>query len=44
MKNETLEIVDDSKLLGTIISSDLSWNKNTEEIVKKANQRMRMLH
>ena len=44
MKNETLEIVEDAKLLGTIISSDLSWNKNTEEIVKKANQRMRMLH
>ena len=32
MKNETLEIVEDAKLLGTIISSDLSWNKNTEEI------------
>ena len=29
LKNEPLEIVDSTRLLGTIISSDLSWDLNT---------------
>ena len=44
VKNEKVEIVDETKLLGTIITKDLNWNRNTEEIVKDANKRMRMLH
>ena len=39
-----LEIVDECKLLGTIITSDLRWEKNTQNIVKKANARMQILH
>ena len=44
LKGEKLEIVEESKLLGTIITSDLKWKRNTEEIVKNANKRMRILH
>ena len=32
------------KLLGIYITDDLKWNKNTEELVKNANRRMRLLH
>ena len=38
-----LETVQDTKLLGTIVSNDLKWNKNTSNIVKKANKRMELL-
>ena len=40
---ETLEIVNEAKLLGTTITNDLKWDKNTEELVKKANKRMAIL-
>ena len=43
LKGEKLEIVDEAKVLGTIITSDLKWNKNTKRIVKNANAKMRML-
>ena len=43
IQNEVLEIVPEAKLLGTIISNDLKWSKNTENIVKKANGRMELL-
>ena len=42
--NETIETVSETKLLGTIITDDLKWNKNTENIVKETNKRMRLLH
>ena len=32
------------KVLGTYISKDMKWDKNTNEIVKNANQRMQILH
>ena len=35
MNGETLLIVESAKLLGTVISSDLSWDENTADIVKK---------
>ena len=44
MNGERLEVLNETKLLGTIISSDLKWNKNTDKIVKDANRRMKMLH
>ena len=34
----------ETKLLGTIITSDLKWNKNTENIVKETNKRTQLLH
>ena len=44
MKDQVLEIVDEAKLLGTYITSDLKWDKNTDFLVKEANKRMRLLH
>ena len=39
IENQNLETVSETKLLGTIITDDLKWNKNTALIVKKANAR-----
>ena len=44
LKGESLEIVDEVKLLGVVINNDLKWDKNTSFLVKKANKKMRMLH
>ena len=33
--DQKLDIVKEAKLLGTHITDDLKWNKNTSEIVKK---------
>ena len=40
---ELLEVIDSTRLLGTIITSDLRWEQNTSHIVKKANARMELL-
>ena len=44
VKDQVLEIVDEAKLLGTYITSDLKWDKNTDFLVKEAIKRMRLLH
>ena len=44
IEDQHLETVRETKLLGTIISSDLKWHSNTEMIVKKGYQRMLILH
>ena len=44
MENSLLDVTKETKLLGTMISSDLKWRRNTEMIVKKAYQRMIILH
>ena len=44
LKNENLEVIDKTKLLGAIITSDLKWHENTTFLVKKANKKMIMLH
>ena len=44
LEDNILENVGETKLLGTIVSSDLKWTKNTEMLIKKAYQRMQMLH
>ena len=33
LEDEVIETVSETKLLGTIITSDLNWNKNTQSIV-----------
>ena len=38
-----LEVVDEFKLLGIIITSDMKWNQNTKHMIKKAYKRMWML-
>ena len=44
VNNKPLEIVRETKLLGTYITEGLKWNKNTAEIVKKAYQRIQLLN
>ena len=39
-----INVIDDTKLLGTIISSDLKWSKNTKSLVLKANARLSLLY
>ena len=41
---DDMEIIEETRLLGTIITDDLKWHKNTESLVKRANARMRILH
>ena len=43
LKNKRIEIVDQAKLLGLILTSDLKWEENTSYLVKDANKRMIML-
>ena len=38
-----IEVVNEVKLLGTILSSDLKWDKNISAICKRANARMKIL-
>ena len=40
---EIVEVVPEVKLLGTIICNDLTWNKNTASLVRRANARMILL-
>ena len=44
LEDEIIETEQETKLLGTFITSDLKWNKNTSEIVKSAFKRMQILH
>ena len=44
LENERIEIVQKMKLLGTIISDDLSWDANCENIIKKVTKRMQLLN
>ena len=43
LNNEILEAVDNTKLLGTIITNNLTWDLYTNNIVKKAFARMELL-
>ena len=40
VNGDSIERVDCFKFLGTIISSDLAWENNTDAVVKKAQQRL----
>ena len=40
MEDEQIEIFENTKLLGTHITNDLTWDLNTKHIVKKSNARM----
>ena len=44
VNGEVIETVKEARLLGTIISDDLKWEKNTQYLVKDSNKRMRLLH
>ena len=43
IEDSLLETVTETKLLGTIIQSDLKWHSNTDMLVKKGYQRMLIL-
>ena len=43
LNNSNLDIVEKTKLLGVVLTNDLKWNENTNEIVKKAYSRMELL-
>jgi hypothetical protein len=43
INDKVLEVINHARLLGTIISDDLSWDLNTANLVKKANARMELL-
>ena len=43
INDKMIEVIDSTKLLGTIISDNLCWDLNTANIVKKANARMQLL-
>ena len=43
VNGKKMETLSNTKLLGTIIGEDLSWDLNTKMIVKKANARMQLL-
>ena len=43
LNENTVEVIDQTKLLGTVISNDLKWDLNTKSLVKKANARMELL-
>ena len=40
---EPIEVIDSTRLLGTIITNDLRWDLNTSHIVRKSNARMELL-
>ena len=40
---ENIEMVRETTLLGTVITDRLTWDRNTEELVKKGYKRMRLL-
>ena len=40
MNDKLLDIVDETKVLGLIISKDLTWRKNTDSLVSRANTRL----
>ena len=44
VNKKDIEVVKETKLLGTVITEDLKWNKNTREIVIKAYKRMQLLN
>ena len=43
LKDSNVEQVKEAKILGTIISDDLLWNKNVANIIKKCHSRMQLL-
>ena len=43
IEDTLLDIIEETKLLGTIITTDLSWEKNTQMLIKKAYSRMTIL-
>ena len=43
VKENSVEIVDQMKILGTIVNNTLSWDENCNHLIKKVNARMQLL-
>ena len=43
VKNENSKIVEKTKLLGVIVTSDFKWEENTDSLVKRAYGQMQLL-
>ena len=43
LKGENVEVINSTRLLGTMLTDDLKWDLNISTIVKKANARMELL-
>ena len=43
INDKNVEVIDSTRLLGTIITNDLTWDANVAEIVRKCNARMELL-
>ena len=43
LKGENIQIVNNMKILGTIVNDRLSWDDNCQHIIKKVNARMQLL-
>ena len=40
MNGNELDVVEETKLLGVVITSDMKWSSNTEYIVSRANRKL----
>ena len=43
LKGKTIDVINSTRLLGTMMTDDLKWDLNVSTIVKKANARMELL-
>ena len=43
LKGTNIQVVDQMKILGTIVKSNLSWDDNCYELIRKVNARMQLL-
>ena len=43
LDNQDVEVVEELRLLGVIIRSDMTWVSNTDNMIKKANKRLWIL-
>ena len=43
LKGKNVEVVDQMRILGTVVKSDLSWDENCRVIIKKVNARMQLI-
>ena len=43
LKGQSVQIVEKTKILGTILTNNLSWNENCSNLIKKVNAQMQLL-
>ena len=43
LNNINVQLVNEMKILGPIVTNNLSWNQNTHEFIKKVNKRLMSL-